>query len=83
MTIPGVHAHAWPRDLLLEFIADEVSSSFVILGSDVISHKNGKMIYTYDNWSVDGRNISESFNDYCKGSLRVANEYLKKYPIKG
>jgi len=82
VTIPGVSAYAWPRDLLLDFISDEKNIEFAILGGDVISVNDTQMCYTYDNWSTDSRYLGESFNDYCKRCSKVAKEYLEKYPLK-
>ncbi len=84
VTIPGVKAFAWTRELLQEFIEDEVSLNFVILGGDVIELiEDSMMKYSNgDGWYIDGRNIGESFSDYSKRSLIITKEYLQRYPCK-
>ena len=75
LTIPGVTGYAWTRELLLKFLNDEVSNDFAIFGGDVIEiGKDGKMNYTYDNWGIDGRNIGESFRDYCQRCSKLTYE---------
>ena len=81
VTIPGVIAFAWSKDLLLEFISDQISNDFAIIGGDVITTKNSKMSYTYDSWSSDPRTLNESLNEYRKRCSGTAREYIEKYPV--
>jgi hypothetical protein len=83
INITGVTGYVWSKDLLLDFINDEESTRFAILGGDVIEiGSDGKMKYTYDNWGIDGRNIGESFHDYCKRCAALTREYIENYPTK-
>lgn len=83
VTITGINELAWDFDTLMEFLEDDESNLYAILGGDVLIQNNQQeMNYTYDNWGVDSRKIGESFSDFCKRSKQYTVSYLKKYPVK-
>ena len=82
LSIEGVSGSVWGRTLFLQFLEDSESDKFAILGGDIILEKDGKMEYTYDNWSVSERVPTESFADFAQRGIKTAKDYLTRYPDK-
>lgn len=81
LSMEGVSGMVWDRDTLLEFLKDPSVSGFVILGGDVIRNDGGRAEYTYDNWAIDKREPTESFEHYSKRAALKAIEYIERYPV--
>src|SRR5438552_6080379 len=54
-------------------------SSSGILGGDVLKVTNGRLGYTYDNWSVK-RIPNEDVRDFLARSITESAAYIRKYP---
>lgn len=80
--IEGVSGFVWDKNTLLEFLDDAESDGYAILGGDVIRESDGKMEYTYDNWSIEKeREAPESFKDFVARCKDYTRQYISSYPI--
>jgi hypothetical protein len=75
-----VDGFAWKREDFLKFLEDQETSEFAILGGDVLSFEEGRLSYTYDNWTAPDRIKTESFNSFCKRTRDAALQYVRAYP---
>lgn len=81
INIEGVIGTVWDRELFLEFLQDAESNHYAILGGDLIKVTDGKMEYTYDNWSVKrDREPTESFERFVSRCKEEARLYIEAYP---
>ena len=77
----GGFMFGWSKEIIIKFITDINTNSFVILGGDVlkVNKQNGFYEHTYDNWYVSKRAPKESFEDYAKRSREKALLYIQNY----
>ena len=76
----NVGGFAWKREDLISFFEDPRSNEFAILGGDVLSYKNGKLSFTYDNWAAPERPRTEPFSSFCQRTKDTALQYIRSYP---
>jgi hypothetical protein len=74
----GIRNWAFPREQALETIDKLQNIGVGILGGDILTPKEGKCSYTYDNWHCDP-NPLESKSDFIKRSADVSREYITNY----
>jgi len=53
-------------------------SGLIILGGDVLERINGKLQYTYDNWSYQ-RRAGETPEQQATASIEEAHKYISSY----
>jgi hypothetical protein len=75
-----VGGFAWKREYILKFLQDPNTREFAVLGGDVLSYTNGKLAYTYDNWSAPERPRTEPFESFCQRTRDEALKYIRNYP---
>jgi hypothetical protein len=76
------HLLVWSRKTILDFLNDSATREFVILGGDVVRFDlaNQCWQYTYDNWAIDFRPPTESFEAYSSRARVKALQYIQAYP---
>ncbi len=73
---------AWDKATFLEFLDDNETAMFAILGGDVlILDSTSGYKLTYDSWSIDRNGANEDFKVFCQRSRKKAQEYVSTYNI--
>jgi len=73
-----IHNWGLTKKQALDAIEKFRTNKVPILGGDVIYIENGRMDYTYDNWSTN-RSGGESDDDYINRCAFESKDYIEKY----